>query len=70
MANKEHVKILLKGAKEWNQWRQTHSERPDLTHADFHGAYLHGVTLHFSKTDDLCHAEILRSFVMQTDSSS
>jgi len=31
MANPEHLEILKRSVKEWNQWRETHPNvRPDL----------------------------------------
>ena len=51
MANEDHLAILRKGVKAWNQWRFDNAElRPDLRGADLsatlRGATLHGATLH------------------------
>ncbi len=41
MANKEHLAILKKGVKAWNEWRNKNPAiRPDLTFAHLRGAYL------------------------------
>ncbi len=41
MTNKEHVEILKKGAKAWNEWRKQNSEtKPDLSDVDLRGADL------------------------------
>jgi len=41
MANKEHLAILKKGVKAWNEWRKDNIKiRPDLTFAHLRGAYL------------------------------
>ena len=41
MANKEHLKILKKGVKEWNHWRESNpDEEPDLVGANLKGKNL------------------------------
>lgn len=43
VANDEHVKILKKGVKAWNKWREENPNvRPDLTGADLADAHLSG----------------------------
>jgi len=38
MADKEHLKILKKGVKNWNEWRRTAmGVRPDLSGVDLSG---------------------------------
>ncbi|HEU0143254.1 MAG TPA: toll/interleukin-1 receptor domain-containing protein, partial [Nitrososphaera sp.] len=50
MANPEHLKILKKGVKAWNEWREAHREViPDLTSADLTGSDLSRAD--FSRTD-------------------
>ena len=46
MANREHLRILKRGVKAWNQWREQHRGiSPDLTEADLSEADLAGATL-------------------------
>jgi hypothetical protein len=41
MANQEHLDILAKGVKAWNEWRtRLFDSRPDLSHANLSGAHL------------------------------
>jgi len=40
MANEEHVEMLKRSVEEWNEWRKTTDEKPDLSGANLHGAYL------------------------------
>ena len=41
MANEEHVAILKKGVKAWNEWREKNPEiRPDLESADIGSRWL------------------------------
>jgi uncharacterized protein YjbI with pentapeptide repeats len=37
MPNNEHVAMLGRGAAEWNEWRATHDETPDLSQAGLRG---------------------------------
>ena len=46
MANKEHLKIMSRGASAWNEWRGEHPDIiPDLTEADLSYNNLNGVNL-------------------------
>ncbi len=46
MPDPGHLKILRKGAKEWNAWREENPEiEPDLINADLKGADLNGANL-------------------------
>jgi Pentapeptide repeats (8 copies) len=46
MANPEHVALLQQGRAAWNAWRKEHwLVRPDLSGADFNGAYLFAANL-------------------------
>lgn len=46
MANKEHIKLIRKGIREWNEWRRKHpEERPDLSGANLVGANLYKACL-------------------------
>jgi uncharacterized protein YjbI with pentapeptide repeats len=64
MANEEHLKILEKGVKVWNQWRRDHFiTRPDLSGADLSNAKLSGVMLNGASLigAHFCHADLSRS---------
>jgi hypothetical protein len=46
MANPEHLNILKRGVKKWNQWREAHPGIvPNLSEADLRGADLRGADL-------------------------
>jgi TIR domain/Pentapeptide repeats (8 copies) len=46
MAHQEQVERLIRSVDEWNEWRREKPEiRPDLSNADFSGAYLSGANL-------------------------
>ena len=45
MANPGHLAILQQGVQTWNQWREEHDIRPDLSGANLSGANLSGVNL-------------------------
>lgn len=46
MANQEHLEIIRRGVKVWNQWRGIHPNAiPDLRNADLNGADLRGANL-------------------------
>src|SRR5437773_1153864 len=46
MANKKHLRILLKGSGAWNRWRKKNPGiRPDFDDADLRGADLSGAKL-------------------------
>jgi hypothetical protein len=46
MANAEHLEILERGVKEWNQWRDEHPETtPDLSNANLSNANLSNANL-------------------------
>jgi uncharacterized protein YjbI with pentapeptide repeats len=45
MANDEHVAILGRGAAEWNEWRATHDDVPNLSRAGLLGLDLSGFDL-------------------------
>ncbi|MBN2410703.1 pentapeptide repeat-containing protein [candidate division KSB1 bacterium] len=50
MANSEHLKILLQGVKEWNQWRKENPAiQPDLSEAELNNAELNHA--HLSSTN-------------------
>lgn len=50
MANQEHLAVLKRGVKTWNQWRQEHPDiRPDLTGANLSEANL--IEVNLSKAD-------------------
>ena len=50
MANPEHVELIRKGAKRWNDWRHKNPQiRPDLSEAELAGADLSGADLSGSK---------------------
>jgi hypothetical protein len=57
MANPEHLEILNRGVKVWNEWRSEHiGVNPDLRDVDLNNAYLRGVDLSFS---DLIGANLI-----------
>jgi hypothetical protein len=41
-ANEEHLAILKRGVKAWNQWREGYPDMPDLREADLRGEDLRG----------------------------
>jgi hypothetical protein len=46
MANADHLSLLKKGVKAWNQWRLEHEQvQADLSEADLSGADLFGADL-------------------------
>jgi len=45
MANDEHVAMLGRGAAEWNEWRATHDDVPNLSRAGLRGLDLSGFDL-------------------------
>jgi uncharacterized protein YjbI with pentapeptide repeats len=45
MPNDEHLAVLRRGAAEWNAWRATHNEAPDLSRAALRGLDLSGFDL-------------------------
>ncbi len=45
MADKHHLMILKRGVDDWNAWRKTTGEAPDLSEAELPGAGLAGVDL-------------------------
>jgi hypothetical protein len=46
MANEEHLRIIKRGVKAWNQWRKENPDiQPDLSGADLSEAYLSGAYL-------------------------
>ena len=50
MANSEHLRILERGVKVWNHWRQTHSQIiPDLSNAQLRYANLRNADLSHSR---------------------
>ena len=62
MANKDHVKILKKGVKAWNEWRKVNSgTKPDLSDTNFSDADLIGVDLGVAglKRADLSCADLI-----------
>jgi hypothetical protein len=74
MANKEHLAILRKGVKEWNEWMARHRKRlevrptadlgsANLNDRDLRGADLSGVNLSRAKLNraDLSGANLLRA---------
>jgi len=73
MANPEHVKILKKGVKEWNEWRKANPLTvPDLREAKLKGAKLWGINLHradLSKVN-LKGATLLKSNLIETNFSN
>jgi TIR domain/Pentapeptide repeats (8 copies) len=66
MANPEHLKVLKRGVKAWNEWRRKHRGiQPDLSNAslsgaNLSGAYLVGADLHNTdlRTANLFHADL------------
>jgi hypothetical protein len=49
MANPEHLEILKRGVKEWNEWRAENIDvRPDLSEENLDGAKLSGADLSFT----------------------
>jgi uncharacterized protein YjbI with pentapeptide repeats len=59
MANPEHMSILEKGGKAWNEWRQDHPEiRPDLSEGWFHSADMHGWNFQYA---NLSRANFVRA---------
>ena len=45
MPDEEHLKILKRGAEQWNKWRLENAIKPDLGGANLIGAYLSGANL-------------------------
>ena len=45
MANQEHLDIIKQGVEAWNEWREQHGIRPDLSEADLSGTNLSGAVL-------------------------
>lgn len=56
MANEEHVKILKRGVRAWNKWREkNHEIAPDLSYLDLSNANLHDANLRFT---NLSHSNL------------
>ena len=66
MANKEHLKIIRRGATYWNAWRQTEGSgiRPDLNGVDLSSAALRGADLSHA---DLTAANLTAANLYETD---
>jgi uncharacterized protein YjbI with pentapeptide repeats len=73
MASPEHLAILKKGVKAWNQWRVKHPEvnRPDLNGATLIEAYLGGANLSGARLSgaDLSVADLSRAELTGADLS-
>lgn len=70
MANPEHLAKLEEGVETWNRWRNDRGKiRPNLFHADFSGARLHGADL--SRADlsgaDLSSADLSEASLNASD---
>ncbi|KKL44436.1 hypothetical protein LCGC14_2365710 [marine sediment metagenome] len=62
MANREHLALLKKGVKVWNQWRRDHPEiQPDLTRADLRNADLSWANLERANLESALLLEALLS---------
>jgi len=67
MANSEHVKILRRGAKIWNQWRGKNEDvRPDLSGANLRNTDLTAADLRFA---DLIAADLSKDRLIAADLS-
>jgi hypothetical protein len=64
VANEEHLTILRKGAKEWNEWRNKNSTNGDLVGAILVGANLVGANL---RETDLCNADLRETDLSTAD---
>lgn len=69
MADENHIAILSKGVKAWNEWRHANPDVvPDLAEADLRGKVLRGVNLHSANlVKTLLTAELKRSGERTTD---
>ena len=45
MPNSEHVRVLGQGVQQWNEWRLTSTDAPDLTYLDLSSRNLSEVNL-------------------------
>src|SRR5690242_18654609 len=67
MANQEHLEILARGVKAWNEWRQANPQtRPDLSGAYLARAILVRVDFH---DVNLEHCDLNRASILYSDFS-
>lgn len=66
MANRQHLKLLRRGVRDWNRWRAGTQERPNLRRASLRGARLKEVNL---SDADLSGCNISEAWLPRADLS-